>query len=484
MPDAIRSPSTSGADTERWTRRRVSSSLPGATGTSLLDALAASECPAITARRARRAGETGVPQDPIVWHAGRGAVIEDVDGNRYLDFTAAFAVSGYGHSHPELVAALSEQAARLMHGMGDVYPTDAKIAFARRLSEFVPGRLEQSIFGLSGADAVEAALKTAFLFTGRRRVLAFQGGYHGLSVGALPVTAYRNSFREPFSGRCSTQVTHLPYPDCERCPFGLRRESCGLACLEHVRRVVRHPASGCEDLGAIIVEPVQGRGGYVVPPAEFLPGLSELCVEQGLVLIVDEIYTGFGRTGRHFAFEHFLSADAAGPDVVCLGKAMTGGFPMSACVGTAEVMAAWGSSRGEAIHTSTFLGNPMGCAVGLKALELLERERYAEVAAARGAQLRAGLERLRERFPERLGALRGLGLMVGIEIVRDAQTREPDGGTCLRIMRAMLERGVLVLPSGVWGQVLAFSPPFVISPEEIDEMLGVLEEVLGEVFGG
>ncbi len=216
-----------------WTRRIVTK-IPGPQSRAQVDDLAKHECPAITARRARRAGETGVPQDPIVWREGKGAYIEDVDGNRYLDFTAAFSVSSYGHAHPEIAAAVAEQAQRLMHGMGDVYPSDVKIAFAKRLSEIMPGggRLTQSIFGQSGAEAVEAALKTAAMFSGRRRVLAFHGAYHGLSLGALGVTAYKDSFRAPFFDSIPSRVTHAPYPYCYRCPLGLERKTCGVACLK------------------------------------------------------------------------------------------------------------------------------------------------------------------------------------------------------------------------------------------------------------
>jgi 4-aminobutyrate aminotransferase/(S)-3-amino-2-methylpropionate transaminase len=462
--------------------RRIRPPIPGPTSQALIDDLARYECPAITARRARRAEETGVDQDPIVWRQGRGAYIEDVDGNRYLDCTSAFAVSGYGHAHPELVQALIDQAQRLMHGMGDVYPTDVKIAYARALARVLPGDLEKSIFAQSGAEAVEVALKTAAMCMpgGRRRVLAFHGSYHGMSLGALGVTAYRDSFREPFHGAINQRVTHAPYPDCYRCPLGKERASCGLACLDYVRYLIESPATGTEGLGAVILEPIQGRGGCVVPPAEWMSGLAELCRENDLVLILDEIYTGFARTGKRFAMEHF----GVEPDIVCLGKGMTGGFPMSAAVGTPRIMDAWGASAGESIHTSTFLGNPMGCAVGLKAIELLERERYEEVSAALGEHLLEHLRRLQARFPERIGDVRGRGLMVGAELVRSAQSRAPDGGLALAVMRRMLEKGVLLLPSGVYGQVLSFTPPFVITRDEIDEMVELLTETLDELTGG
>jgi 4-aminobutyrate aminotransferase / (S)-3-amino-2-methylpropionate transaminase / 5-aminovalerate transaminase len=472
-----------GSDDGPW-QRRLLTEVPGPRSRAQVDTLAAHECPAITARRARRAGEAGVPQDPIVWAKGRGALIEDVDGNRYLDFTAAFAVSSYGHAHPALVEALSAQAQRLMHGMGDVFPTDVKIAFAARLAQALPALpgggapLTQAIFGQSGAEAVEAALKTAMIYhrdSGRRRVLAFHGAYHGLSLGALGVTAYRDSFRAPFSDAIPSRVSHAPYPDCFRCPLGLERKTCKLACLTYTRHLINHPASGAESIGAVILEPIQGRGGEVVPPPEWVEGLMETCRARGVLVILDEIYTGFGRTGRRFAMEHFFAQGLA-PDLICLGKAMTGGFPMSAVVGSAQVMGAWGASAGESLHTSTFLGNPMGAAVGMRALDLLDAERYEERAASLGDLLRDGLLRLQARWPDLIGDVRGLGLMLGMDLVRDPSTRAPNGPLSLAVVHHLLQRGVLLMPSGAAGHVLAFSPPFVITPADIQDLLTLLEE--------
>ena len=463
---------------EGWSRRLVTD-VPGPISQAMVDDLAQHECPAITARRARRAGESGVTQDPIVWREGRGSYIKDVDGNCYLDLTAAFAVSGYGHAHPELVGALHEQSSRLMHGMGDVFPTDTKIAFAKKLAEVVPGTLQRSIFAQSGAEAVEVALKTAAVYSGRRRILSFHNGYHGLSLGALGVTAYRDSFRSPFSDLIPQRISHAPYPYCYRCPLGREHPSCELACLDYVKYLIEHPATGAEDVGAVIVEPIQGRGGEIVPPPGWLEGLAALCKKHDVVLIFDEIYTGFARTGRRFALEH----SGVEPDLLCLGKGMTGGFPMSAVIGTPKVMDAWGASEGESIHTSTFLGNPMGCAVGLKALELLERERYEHTSATLGAHLLDRLRALQRRFPEHIGDVRGEGLMIGVELITDASSRTPNTQLSLAIVRGLLERGVLMLPSGPFGQVLAFSPPFVITRDELDEALIELEVVMKALIG-
>ncbi len=467
-----------GPQTEARWRRLVRTAIPGPESVARLDALAKCECPAITARRARRSEVSGVTQDPIVWRRGRGAHIEDVDGNRYLDMTAAFAVSAFGHAHPELAAAVAEQAQELMHGMGDVYPTDIKITYAEALAAMLPGDLSQSIFAQSGSEAVEAALKTAAMARGPCRILAFHGGYHGLGHGALGVTAYRDSFRAPFAGDIPQRVTFAPYPNCYRCPLSKERKSCGLACLDYVRYLIEHPATGGEQIGAVIVEPIQGRGGCVIAPDEWMTGLAEVCRDHDLVLILDEIFTGFARTGRRFAMEH----SGVEPDLVCLGKGMSGGFPMSAAVGTEAVMAAWGASTGESIHTSTFLGNPMGCAAGMAAIRLLQRERYEEVAEHLGQHALDKLDALQARFPNIIGDVRGRGLMIGVELVQDPSTREPNGALALAVMRRLLEQGVLILPSGAWGQVLAFTPPFVVSEDEIDEAIELLAHTLAQLL--
>jgi 4-aminobutyrate aminotransferase-like enzyme len=417
-------------------------------------------------------------EGPIVWASARGCHVEDVDGHRYLDAGAAFAVAAYGHAHPELVAAVCAQSQRLMHAMGDVYASENKGAFLERLAGLLPGDLEQSILGLSGADAVEAAIKTAALARPNCRTLAFHNAYHGLSLGALGHTAYRDSFRSPFAARLGSRISHAPYPYCYRCPMGLQHPACGLACLNYVRHLLDSPVSGCEDVGAVLVEPIQGRGGIVIPPAGWLKQLAELCAERSILLILDEIYTGFGRTGRRFACEH----EGVVPDLICLGKAMSGGFPISAAVGTVEVMSAWRTAPGEARHTSTFLGHPVGCAVALAALEIFERERLEQRSARLGAYL---LERLRRLAPDfaQIGELRGSGLMCGVELVSDKESRAPASELAWEVVLKMRRMGVLLLSSGSYGNVLSFTPPLIIEESELDELVMVFERALREALG-
>jgi 4-aminobutyrate aminotransferase-like enzyme len=457
--------------------------IPGPKSVELIDDLARSECPAITARRARRQRETDVAQDPLVWERSLGANVEDVDGNVFVDLTAAFAVCGLGHNPPEVVEAARAQVGRLTHAMGDVYPSRVKVELGALLSEIAPDGLCQSIFGLSGSDAVQAALKTAVMHTGKPGVIAFWGGYHGLSYGALSATAYRREFREPFLGQLSPHVTHVPFPDTYRPPFGLAQdtapEDVGEAVLHHIRQTLEHPASGGEGIGAIIVEPIQGRGGEVVPPEGFLRGLRELCDDHELVLIFDEIYTGLGRTGSLFACEQF----GVTPDIMCVGKALGGGFPISAAIGRAEVMQSWGLSSGEAIHTSTFLGNPLGCAMAKAAIETLVANDWPDKVRRRGDQLLERLWDLAARHPDIIGDVRGRGFMLGVDLIEDRDTRAPNGPLAIALTDFCRKRGYLVLPSGVYGNVLALSPPFVITDAQIDGFFEVFEEGLNLTRG-
>lgn len=462
----------------------VKTRIPGPKSIALIDDLARAECPAITARRARRSAETGVSQDPIVWKRARGANVEDVDGNRFVDLTGAFAVAGLGHNHPRIVEAAKEQAGELLHAMGDVYPSEIKIRFTRKLSEVAPPGLTHSILGLSGASAVEAALKTAAIHTGKPGVLAFWGGYHGLGYGALGVTAYRENFRRPFLSQINPAVRHVPFPDTYRPPFGLSRSSrpaeVGGAVLAYLDDMLSGPATAAEGIGAMIIEPIQGRGGELEPPPGFLAGLRELCDRHEIVLIFDEIYTGFGRTGTMFACEH----EGVTPDIICVGKAMGGGFPLSAAIGKETVMASWGLSSGEAVHTSTFLGNPLGCAMGLAVLDILVNEDWPARVARKGAEIRKRLEVYAGRYPEKIGRIRGRGLMLGLEMVEGQESRRPDGAAGIFLTDFCRKNGYLVLPSGRHGQVLALSPPFVVTDEQWEGFFSVLEEGLARVDRG
>jgi len=411
-------------------------------------------------------------QFPVFWQEAHGSNVRDADGNVYVDLTAAFGVAAAGHGHPSIVAAVTAQAARLLHGMGDVHPPVVKAELLKRLSEVAPGNLNRSILANSGAEAVEAALKTMMLATGKPRVLAFNGSYHGLTMGTLAVSG-RSDFRSPFAAQLGPGAVLVDYPNRYQSD-SLDEEVCARANLDEVERALDRASRTRIEVGGIIAEPVQGRGGDIVPPRGWLSGIREICNRRGILLILDEIYTGFGRTGRWFACEH----EAVLPDLLVVGKALTGGLPFAACIGSDEVMSAWPKSSGEALHTSTFLGHPLGCAAALASIEVIRSERLAERSASEGAY---ALARLRGSLGDhpRVGDVRGLGLMIGVEFVLDRAGRVPAPELVGRIVVEGLRRGVILLGGGVHSNVLSLSPPLAIDRDQLDFGLSVVEEIVG-----
>jgi 4-aminobutyrate aminotransferase/(S)-3-amino-2-methylpropionate transaminase len=385
------------------------------------------------------------PVPPVFWERASGCNVWDVDGNRYVDLTAGFGVANAGHAHPRVVGAVQDQAERLLHALGDVHPADVKVALLEALARRFPGGgPARAVLGSSGSDAVEAALKTALVATGRPGVVAFEGAYHGLALGALDAT-FRPFFREPFAARL---------------PGATRFARYGAAA--DALRAARRPGPA---VGAVLVEPIQGRGGERIPPPGFLRELRELCDGEGWLLVADEVYTGFGRTGRWFACEH----EGVVPDLLCVGKGLAAGMPLSACVGRAEVMDRWPPSRGESLHTQTFLGHPPGCAAALASLAVLEEEKLVERAAETGAR---ALAHLRARLAGAPGILdvRGRGLLLGIEC--DAPAR------AARACAGALARGVIALGAGDDGRVVSITPPLGIDPELLESSLDALAQAL------
>lgn len=440
---------TSAAGPEGLCLPRVRTPVPGPRGLAWVETLARSECPAFTARRARRAEQSGASTDPIVWTSAVGANVEDADGNVYVDFTSGFGVAAIGHRHPRVVEAITAQSQKLIHGLGDVYPSDVKIALLERLASLGPWRESRVILGLSGSDAVEAALKTAALATGRPGVVGFEGGYHGLAHGPLALCGYSEGFRRPFAAQLNPHAHIAPWP----------AESCALDdALAPVRQLFEgHPS---ERPGAILVEPIQGRGGVRIPPAGFLAGLRTLCERHGALLIADEILTGLGRCG-----ELLYSLRETEPHLICIGKALGGGMPMSACLGDAAVMQAWGAPEGEALHTGTFFGHPLGAAAALAVLDVLSDEGFVARGRASGAHFH---DVLRERD---LGAVRGAGLLLALHVGPAART--------LALVHALVQRGYLVLPAGADASVLQFVPPLTIANEQVMGLVDAVAAAMG-----
>lgn len=405
---------------------------------------------------------------PIVWERAQGSHVWDVAGRKYLDLTAAFGVAAAGHANPAVVRAGQRQMGRLLHAMGDVHPHARKAELARELSRLTferwarRGIAGKVIFGNSGFEAVEAALKTARLATGRKQIIAFRGGYHGLGYGALNATQ-REHFREPFRNQLGEFGLFADFPVDNKSLREVRRE---LSQLFQQHKI-----------GAVLVEPIQARGGINIPPIGFLPLLRKLCERHGALLIVDEIYTGFGRTGKWFAVEH----TGVVPDLICLGKALTGGFPLSACVGRADLMdAAWPASQGEAIHTSTFLGHPVGCAMALAQLKEIQKRKLPSAAKLTGQWLLRKLSDLKPPAKRWRFEARGLGLMAGLEI-RHADGK-PATRECLTIIKRLLRRGFVLLPEGEHANVISFTPPLIIARSQLVTMLRALGRTLAEVL--
>ena len=435
---------------------RIVASTPGRVSRSLSERLAGVESRNVTYRS---------PELPIFWNRARGSNVWDPDGNRYVDLTAGFGVAAAGHGNRRVVTALRRQLGRQLHGLGDVHPPVAKLKLLEILAELSPWDETRTILGSSGSEAVEAAVKTARLATGNPGVLAFAGAYHGLTAGALALTD-RAHFRAPFADQLNPHVVRAPFP------AGPEADAPGA--LTAVDAALDTPEGG--RVGAIIVEPILGRGGIVEPPAGFLPGLAERCRKRGLLLIFDEIYTGCGRTGDWFALER----EGVTPDLLCLGKGMSGALPIAACLGPPEVMDAWPPSEGEAIHTSTFLGNPMACAGARASLLEIRRRGLPARAASLGAAWREALCGLADRHPAVRG-VRGRGLMLGLELV-DPLSGRPDAELAGRLVRGALARGWLVLADGADSNILALTPPLTIEPHLLERATEMLDDLLAELL--
>jgi 4-aminobutyrate aminotransferase len=385
---------------------------------------------------------------PLVAASGSGAMIEDVDGNRYLDFTAGIAVVATGHCHPAVVRAINDQSSRLLHMSGTDFYYQPQIDLAERLAKLAPGPKPKKVFFTnSGAEAVEAALKLARYNTGRQRVIAFIGAFHGRTFGAMSLSGSKLQHRRGFEPLVP-EIHHVPYGDCDW--------------IEN--KLFRHIAPP-EEVAAVFVEPIQGEGGYIVPPPEFHPRLRQICDRHKILLVADEVQSGMGRTGRMFAMEHWNIV----PDIVCLAKGIASGMPLGAMIASTDVMN-W--KRGS--HASTFGGNPVSCRAALATLDLLESEFIAN-AHDRGVELVAGLRDLASRNPL-LGEVRGLGLMVGADVLAPNGSSEAPSTFRDQIVQEAFQRGLLLLGCG--DRTLRFCPPLCITTQHVQSALRILKQTL------
>jgi 4-aminobutyrate aminotransferase len=405
---------------------------------------------------------------PFVIARGEGAVVEDVDGNLFLDCAAGIAVNSTGVSHPDVVKAISEQAGKFIHMSGTDFYYEPQVRLAEQLAGIVPidGPV-RSFFGNSGTEATEAAIKLARYYTRRQNVVAFFGAFHGRSLGSLSLTASKSIQRRGF-GPLMPGVYHAPYPNPYR--FNGSADQCAAEALAFITDQLFVHLCAPDEVAAIVVEPIQGEGGYVVPPKAFLQGLRELTTQHGIVLVVDEVQSGMGRTGKMFASEHFdLKAD-----VVNIAKGIASGLPLGVTCARAEIMS-WPPGA----HASTFGGNPVACAAANATIKLLKDSLVANAATV-GAQLMEGLRTLQHRHAL-IGDVRGKGLMIGIELVRDRQTKERAVEERNALVQAMFRRGVLVLGAGK--NAVRLAPPLLLSKAQADSVLKVLDEALAEVSG-
>jgi 4-aminobutyrate aminotransferase/(S)-3-amino-2-methylpropionate transaminase len=377
----------------------------------------------------------------IVLATARGAVVRDVDGNLYVDLAAGFGALLLGHGHPSVLRAASLESERLLVALGDVHPSDAKIALMERLAALHPEKGARVIAGQSGADAVTAALKTAVLATGRPGVIAFRGAYHGLSYAPLAACGLREGYRAPFAEQLNARVTFVDYPS---------DDATQALALDSVRRALSTGA-----VGAVLVEPILGRGGCVVPPQGFLGALAMLSREQGALFVADEIWTGLGRSGAMLR----TVAEGVVPDVVCLGKGLGGGVPVSACIGTDAVMRAW-RREPEVVHTSTFAGAPVACAAAIATLDVLSRERLVERSRELGERFTARLAVELAAVPG-VADVRGAGLMIGVDL-------GPRPGAATRAQARLLEAGYVVSTGGGGREVVVLTPPLTITEAQLD----------------
>lgn len=402
----------------------------------------------------------------LILESGKGMYVTDINGDTYLDFVQGIAVNAFGHSHPKILKAVKEQVDKLTTASFNLvnYPTTLELA--RRLAEKLPGNIESIFFSNGGAEANDGALKLARNYTKRPGIIAMRGSFHGRSLGATSITGSNSKYRknqEPLL----PSVYFTPYPNCFRCPYNTTCENCKLECLRELQWIFDYLIDP-SNVAAVIMEPVMGEGGYVVPPQKYVEGLSKMLKEHGILLIFDEIQSGYGRTGKMFASEHFGIV----PDIMTMGKAIAGGFPMSAIASTEEIMQSWKPG----MHGTTFGGHPVCAAAGLAVLDLMEEENILENVNKQGAYLKERLLDMQKKYPI-IGDVRGLGLMVAAEFV-NPENNEPSAEMLNAVKDYCFDHKMLTLSCGVYGNGFRFATALNITREDLDKGLAIFEEAL------
>ena len=407
---------------------------------------------------------------PLVVEKAKGLWVHDVDGNMFLDFTAGIATNATGHCHPRVVKAIKSQADRLLHMSGTDFYYTPQILLAEKLATLAPGRSAKRVyFGNSGAEAVEAAFKLARWHTKRELNIAFFGAFHGRTMGALSLTASKAVQKRNYNPLVPG-ITHIPYAYCYRCAYNLTYPKCDLYCVRWVEDTLFRTTVPAEEVAAIFVEPIQGEGGYIVPPPDFHKELNKIAKKYGILYVADEVQSGMGRTGKMFAMEHF----GVTPDIMALAKGIASGLPLGAMIARAKIMN-WEAGS----HASTFGGNPLSCQAAMATIELLENN-LMKNAEKQGHRLLEGLAKLQKTY-ECMGDVRGKGLMVAVELVKDRETKEPATNWRNRIIKKTFEKGLLVLGCGE--NNIRFCPPLTVTDKEVDVCLSIYEETVKEVAG-
>jgi 4-aminobutyrate aminotransferase/(S)-3-amino-2-methylpropionate transaminase len=410
---------------------------------------------------------------PIFIDKAEGAVISDIDGNDYLDFYGGIGVINAGHCPESVVSAIKNQAEKLLHSCFMVGMYEPYVALAEKLCQITPGEHDKkAMFVNSGAEAVENAVKIAKAYTKRPSVIAFEGGFHGRTLLTMTLTSKVKPYKHEF-GPFAPEVYKAPSAYCYRCMYKSTYPDCGMACLEHFERFFISEVDP-ESVAAMIIEPVQGEGGFIVPPKEFLSGLKKICEKHGIVFIADEVQSGFARTGKMFACEHY----GVVPDLMTMAKGIASGMPLSAVVGRAEIMDAPTAGR----IGGTFGGNPVSCAAALATIKLMEKEDLSARAEHVGSRIVNKLQDLQRKYPQ-LGDIRALGSMVAVELVKDPQTKEPFKDAVAIAIEECFKRGLLIMGAGIFGNVIRFLPPVVITDEQLDKGLDILAEVFDAILG-
>jgi 4-aminobutyrate aminotransferase len=413
-----------------------------------------------------------VPYYPLVIKRGHGSIIEDVDGNEYIDMLSSAGATNTGHSHPKVVKAITDQVKEFIHYTPVYMYHEPLVRLAEQLIEITPGKFKKKVmFGLTGSDANDGMMKLARAYTGRSKIISFIGAYHGSTYGSISISALSLNMRRKI-GPLVPDIFHINYPDCYRCKCFKKVDTCNLECLNELQDKFTTYIPP-EEVAVIVMEPIAGDGGIIVPPEKYIKKLYEICQENGILFAVDEVQQGFGRTGKWFSIEHF----GVDPDIIVMGKSIASGMPMSAIVAREEII----ESLQPPAHLFTTIGNPVCCQAAIATIEVIKEEELLKAAEEKGEYLKGKFNKLKRKYPM-IGEVRGLGLSIGVDLVKDRKTKERYHEACAKICYRCWEKGLLL--TFFANNVLRIQPPLVITMEEMDKAVDIIEEAMKDFLAG